>query len=87
MFPLFLRTVSSEAEIVVGIIQVMKQFDWSRMALITQSENIFTFVSVMLPFVVMPIYVCYYCLCLLTGILKNIFILYGMQVNSYSTST
>ena len=46
VFPRFLRTVSSDAEIVVGIIQIMKQFGWSRMALITQSENIFTFVSV-----------------------------------------
>ena len=44
-FPHFVRTVSSDAEIVVGIVQAMKQFQWSRIALITQSENIFTFVS------------------------------------------
>ena len=46
VFPRFLRTVSSDAEIVVGIVQAMKQFGWSRIAVITQSENIFTFVSV-----------------------------------------
>ena len=40
-----MRTVPSDAEIVVGITQAMKQFGWSRIALITQSENIFTFVS------------------------------------------
>ena len=45
VFPRFLRTVSSDAEIVVGIVQVMKQFEWSRIAVITQSEDIFTFVS------------------------------------------
>ena len=45
VFPYFLRTVSSDAEIVPGIVQAMNQFDWSRIALITQSENIFTFVS------------------------------------------
>ena len=45
-FSSFLRTVSSEAEIVAGIVQAMKQFGWSRIAVITQSENIFTFVSV-----------------------------------------
>ena len=38
--------MSSDAEIAIGIVQVMKQFDWSRIALVTQSENIFTFVSV-----------------------------------------
>jgi len=45
IFPLFLRTVSSDAEIAVGITAAMKKFGWSRVALITQSENIFTFVS------------------------------------------
>ena len=49
VFPRFLRTVSSDAEIVVGIVQAMKQFGWSRIAVITQSENIFTFVSVVNP--------------------------------------
>ncbi|XP_065899524.1 gamma-aminobutyric acid type B receptor subunit 2-like [Dysidea avara] len=44
-FPLFLRTVSSDAEIVAGIVAAMKEFGWSRVALITQSENIFTFLS------------------------------------------
>ena len=44
-FPNFIRTVSSDAEIVIGIVQAMKQYGWSRIALITQSENIFTFVS------------------------------------------
>ena len=39
--------MSSDAEIVDGIILVMKQFQWSRIGLITQSENIFTFVSAM----------------------------------------
>ena len=41
-----MRTVSSDAEIVAGIIGAMKQFKWSRIALLTQSENIFTFVSI-----------------------------------------
>ncbi|XP_065899518.1 gamma-aminobutyric acid type B receptor subunit 2-like isoform X2 [Dysidea avara] len=45
LFPLFLRTVSSDAEIAVGITAAMKRFGWSRVALITQSENIFTFFS------------------------------------------
>lgn len=45
IFPRFLRTISSEAEIVVGIIQAMKQFKWSRIAVITQNDNLFTFVS------------------------------------------
>ena len=45
IFPSFLRTVSSDAEIVVGIVQAMKEFRWSRIALITQTENIFTSVS------------------------------------------
>ncbi|XP_065899590.1 gamma-aminobutyric acid type B receptor subunit 2-like isoform X4 [Dysidea avara] len=45
IFPLFLRTVSSDAEIAVGITAAMKEFGWSRVALITQSENIFTFFS------------------------------------------
>ncbi|XP_065899536.1 gamma-aminobutyric acid type B receptor subunit 2-like [Dysidea avara] len=45
LFPLFLRTVSSDAEVAVGVTAVMKKFGWSRVALITQSENIFTFVS------------------------------------------
>jgi len=45
IFPNFLRTVSSDADIADGIIQAMKQFSWSRIALITQTENIFTFVS------------------------------------------
>ena len=49
VFPRFLRTVSSDAEIAVGIVQAMKQFEWSRIAVITQSENIFTFVSVVNP--------------------------------------
>ena len=44
-FPNFIRTVSSDAEIAIGIVQAMKQYGWSRIALITQSENIFTFVS------------------------------------------
>ena len=45
LFPLFLRTVSSDAEIAEGITAAMKKFGWSRVALITQSESIFTFVS------------------------------------------
>ncbi|XP_065899532.1 gamma-aminobutyric acid type B receptor subunit 2-like [Dysidea avara] len=45
LFPLFLRTVSSDAEVAVGITAAMKRFGWSRVTLITQSENIFTFVS------------------------------------------
>ncbi|XP_065899540.1 gamma-aminobutyric acid type B receptor subunit 2-like isoform X3 [Dysidea avara] len=45
LFPLFLRTVSSDAEVAVGITAVMKKFGWSRVALITQSENIFSFAS------------------------------------------
>ena len=44
-FPNFIRTVSSSSEVVDGIIQAMKQYGWSRIALMTQSENIFTFVS------------------------------------------
>ena len=44
-FPLFLRTVSSEGEVAVGIKAAMKEFGWSRIATITQSENLFTFVS------------------------------------------
>ncbi|XP_065899528.1 gamma-aminobutyric acid type B receptor subunit 2-like isoform X2 [Dysidea avara] len=45
LFPLFLGTVSSDADIAVGITAAMKRFGWSRVALITQSENIFTFFS------------------------------------------
>ena len=45
-FPNFLRTISSEAEVNIGIVNVMKQFGWSRIAAITQSDNLFTFVSV-----------------------------------------
>jgi len=37
--------VSSDAEIAEGITAAMKEFGWSRIALLTQSENIFTFVS------------------------------------------
>jgi len=37
--------VSSDAEIVEGIVAAMKEFGCSRIALITQSENAFTFVS------------------------------------------
>ena len=44
-FPKFLRTVSSDIEIAQGISLLMKHFSWSRVALLTQSENIFTFVS------------------------------------------
>ena len=45
VFPNFLRTVSSDAEVVAGIVPAMKQYGWSRIALLTQSENIFTYVS------------------------------------------
>ena len=45
VFPKFLRTVSSDAEVVAGIVPAMKQYGWSRIALLTQSENIFTYVS------------------------------------------
>ena len=45
VFPSFIRTVPSEAEQVIGIVQAMKQFGWSRLGVITQSENLFTFVS------------------------------------------
>ena len=38
----------------------MKQFGWSRIALITQSENIFTFVSITIDLFVMKFY--YQCL-------------------------
>ena len=48
VFPSFLRTVPSGASQVVGIVQAMKQFGWSRIGVITQSENIFTFVSLQL---------------------------------------
>ncbi|XP_065899508.1 gamma-aminobutyric acid type B receptor subunit 2-like isoform X2 [Dysidea avara] len=44
-FPLFLRTVSSDSEAVIGVKAAMRQFGWSRISLITQSENIFTFVA------------------------------------------
>jgi len=43
-FPRFLRTVSSDIEIAQGISLLMQHFGWSRVALLTQSENIFTFV-------------------------------------------
>ena len=46
IFPHFLRSLSSEAEIITGIIQAMKQFGWSRIAVITQTENLFTFVCI-----------------------------------------
>ena len=45
-FPHFIRTFSSEAETIYGILHAMKQFEWSRIAVITQSDNLFTFVSV-----------------------------------------
>ena len=44
IFPRFLRAISSEAETIFGIVQAMKQFGWSRIAAITQTENLFTFV-------------------------------------------
>ena len=44
-FPRFLRAVSSEAETSIGIVNAMKQFGWSRIAVITQTDNLFTFVS------------------------------------------
>lgn len=44
-FPNFIRTAASGSEIVIGIVQAMKQYGWSRIALMTQSENVFTFVS------------------------------------------
>ncbi|XP_065899549.1 gamma-aminobutyric acid type B receptor subunit 2-like isoform X3 [Dysidea avara] len=43
LFPNFLRTVSSDSEIVHGISGAMRKFGWSRIALITQSESIFQF--------------------------------------------
>ena len=46
IFPHFLRTVAGEDTQVFGIIQAMKQFGWSRIAVITEAEKIFTFVSV-----------------------------------------
>ncbi|XP_065899544.1 gamma-aminobutyric acid type B receptor subunit 2-like isoform X2 [Dysidea avara] len=42
-FSRFLRTVSSDREIDYGISRTMRRFGWSRIALLTQSENIFTF--------------------------------------------
>jgi len=45
IFPKFLRTVSQDSEIVAGVAAVMRQFGWSRVALLTEAENIFTFVS------------------------------------------
>jgi len=56
LFPLFLRTVSSDAEIAVGITAAMKKFGWSRVALITQSESIFTFVSLVTTTVYTSVY-------------------------------
>ena len=53
-FPNFIRTVSSSSEVVDGIIQAMKQYGWSRIALMTQSENIFTFVSYL--FLIIEVY-------------------------------
>ena len=46
VFPRFLRTVAGEDQIVFALMKLMKQFEWSRIAVITQAENLFTFVSV-----------------------------------------
>ena len=45
VFPSLVRTVPSEATQAIGIVQAMKEFGWSRIGVITQSENVFTFVS------------------------------------------
>lgn len=44
-FPTFLRTVASDTAMVPGIAAAMINFRWSRIALLTQAENVFTFFS------------------------------------------
>ena len=45
-YPTLLRTVSSDAAVVDGIIAMMNHYDWSRIACITQQEFIFTAVCI-----------------------------------------
>ena len=44
-FETFYRVVSSDAAVVEGIVNLALQFNWSRIAVISQQENIFTSVS------------------------------------------
>ena len=44
-FETFYRVVSSDAAVVEGIVNIALQFNWSRIAVISQQENIFTSVS------------------------------------------
>ena len=44
-YPTFMRTVSSDTAVVDGIVTMMKQYDWSHVACITQQEFLFTAVS------------------------------------------
>ena len=46
-YPTLLRTVSSDAAVVDGIIAMMKHYGWSRIACVTQQEFIFTAVCIM----------------------------------------
>ena len=43
-FSRFLRTVSSDSAILPVVAAVMQNFGWSWIALLTQTENLFTFV-------------------------------------------
>lgn len=43
MFDLsYIRVVSSDVATAEGVVSLMKQFDWTRVAVITQQETIFT---------------------------------------------
>ena len=43
--PLFCRVVSSDVKAAEGVYRLMQRFNWTRIAVITQQETIFTSVS------------------------------------------
>ena len=59
-FPKFIRTVSSDVEAATGVSNIMKHFSWSRVALLTQSETIFTSVSGKLVILYSQVFIVFY---------------------------
>ena len=41
-YPFFLRTMASDRSVSLGIVALMKQFNWDRIGIITQQEDAFT---------------------------------------------
>ena len=41
-YPFFLRTVASDLSVPMGIVALMKQFNWNRIGTINQQEDAFT---------------------------------------------